>query len=81
MGKEIPPMSQERRHGGGKEGRASVTCAPDSCGIHSLIGVIDTVLLLGYFSACPKRACIVPLPEALDLTVSSFFKMRQIRDI
>jgi hypothetical protein len=45
MGKEIQPMSQERRHGEGKQGRASVTGSPDSCGIHSLIGVIDTALL------------------------------------
>ncbi len=47
---EIQPMSQERRHGGGKQGRAAVTCAPDSGGIHALIGVIDTPLHLRYFS-------------------------------
>ncbi len=34
-------MSQERKHGGGKPGRASVTCSPDSGGMHSLIGAID----------------------------------------
>jgi len=34
-------LSQERRHGGGKQGRASVTGSPDSGGSHSLIGVID----------------------------------------
>ena len=34
-------MSQERRHGGGKQGRASVTCSPDSGGMQYLIGVID----------------------------------------
>jgi len=38
----IQPMSQERIHGGGKQGRASVNRSPDSCGIHSLIGAIDT---------------------------------------
>ncbi len=37
----IQPMSQERRHGGGKPGRASVTGSPDNGGIHSVIGVID----------------------------------------
>ncbi len=50
MGKEFQPMSQERRHGGGKQGRASVTCSPDRGGIHSLIGAIDTPLRLRYFS-------------------------------
>ncbi len=49
-GVEIQPMSQERRHGGGKPGRAAVTCAPDSGGLHSLIGMIDTSRLLRYFS-------------------------------
>ncbi len=57
----IQPMSQERRQGGGKQGRASVTCAPDSGGMHSLMGAIDTPRLLWYFSARPKRACIVPI--------------------
>ena len=47
-------MSQERIHGGGKQGRASVTCSSDSGGMHSLIGVIDTALPFGYFSARPK---------------------------
>ncbi len=47
----IQPMSQERRHGGGQPGRASVTCSPDRGGMQSLMGVIDTVLLLWYFSA------------------------------
>ncbi len=28
-------MIQARRHGGGKQGWASVTCSPDSCGLHS----------------------------------------------
>ena len=45
----IQPMSQERRHVGGKPGRASVTCSPDSGGIHSLIGVIDPPRPLCYF--------------------------------
>jgi len=49
-GVEIQPMSQERRHCGGKQGEASVTCSPDSCGVHSLLGVIDTALLLRYVS-------------------------------
>ena len=50
---EIQPMSQERRHGGAsREGPLS----PDSCGIHSLIGVIDTALLLCDFSVgLPKK--------------------------
>ena len=56
-------MSQERKHGGGKQGRASVTGSPASCGIHSLIGVIDTSRLLPYFFVCLKRACIVPIPR------------------
>jgi len=43
-------MSQERRHGGGKPGDASVTGSPDSGGMHALIGVIDTPLHLRYFS-------------------------------
>ncbi len=30
-------MSQERIHCGGQQGRASVTCSPDSCGMQSLI--------------------------------------------
>jgi len=55
MGNEIQPMSQERRHGGGKQGRASVTCAPDCGGMQSLIGAIDTALLLGYFSGGPNK--------------------------
>jgi len=45
----IQPMSQERRHVGGKPGRASATCSPDSGGIHSLIGVIDPPRPLCYF--------------------------------
>ena len=49
-GREIQPMSQERTHGGGKQGRASVTCSPASGGLHSLIGVIDTAQLLWPFS-------------------------------
>ena len=36
----IQPMNQERSYGGGMQGRVSITCAPDSCGIHSLIGVL-----------------------------------------
>ena len=34
-------VSQERLHGWGQQGRASVTCAPDSGGMQSLLGVID----------------------------------------
>ncbi len=49
-GKEIQPMSQARRHGGGKPGRAFVTGSPDSCGMQSLIGVIDTPQPLRYCS-------------------------------
>jgi len=62
-GRDIQPMSQERRHGGGKQGRAFVTGSPDRGGMHSLIGMIDTVLLRRYFSGWPKRACIVPIPD------------------
>ncbi len=54
----IQPLGQERRHGGGKQGRASVTGSPDRGGMQSLIGAIDTSRLLRYFSARPKRACI-----------------------
>jgi len=61
-GKEIQPLSQERLHGGGKPGRASVNRSPDSCGIHSLMGVIDTGRLLCYFSARLKSPFIVPIP-------------------
>ena len=61
-GGEIQPMSQERRHGGGKPGRASVTGSPERCGMHSLIGVIDTALLLGYCFVCPKRPFQIPIP-------------------
>ena len=39
---EIHPVGQERQHGGGKQGRASVTGSPDRSGMPSLIGVIDT---------------------------------------
>jgi len=46
----IFPLGQERLHGGGKQGRASVTGAPDSGGMQSLIGVIDTSRLLRYVS-------------------------------
>ncbi len=60
-GVEIQPMSQERRHGGGKQGRASVNCSPDSCGMQSLIGVIGTPRRLRDFFVCPKGACIVPI--------------------
>ncbi len=49
-GVEIQPMSQERRHGGGKSGRASVTGSPDRGGMHSLISAIDTPLPLRYCS-------------------------------
>ena len=50
MGKEFQPLSQERRHGGGKYGGASVTGSPDRGGMQSLIGVIDTSLPRRYFS-------------------------------
>ena len=49
MGVEIQPMRQDRLHGGGTPGRASVTGSPDRGGMHSLIGVIDTSRLLRYF--------------------------------
>ena len=62
-GGEIQPMSQERIHGGGKQGRAAVTCSPDCCGMHSLIGVIDPPRLLWYFSGWPKRAFNFPVPN------------------
>ena len=57
---EIQPMSQERRHGGGKPGRASVNCSPDSGGMHSLIGVIDTPRRLRDFFVCPKGRVLFP---------------------
>ena len=56
---EIQPMSQERLNGGG---RASVTGSPDSGGIHSLIGVIDTARLRRYFSGCQKSPFKIPIP-------------------
>jgi len=56
-------MSQERLHGGGKQGRVSVNCSPDSGGIHSLIGVIDTAQVLRYFAVCPKRPFKIPIPQ------------------
>ncbi len=61
-GMESQHMNRERRHGGGKQGRASVTGSPDRGGIPSLIGVIDIALFLRYFSGCPKRAFIFPIP-------------------
>ena len=61
-GGEIQPMSQERLHGGGKPGKASVNCSPFSGGMHSLIGVIDTSRLLRYCSVCPKRPFQIPIP-------------------
>ena len=42
-------MAQEWRHGGGKPGRASVTCAPDRGGMHSLIGMLTPRCLFGTF--------------------------------
>jgi len=68
-GVAIQPMSQERRHGGGKPGRAAVTGSPDSGGIHSLIGVIDTSRLLRYFSGWPKSLFIVPIPERVACSI------------
>jgi len=62
-GGQVNPMRQERRHGGGKPGRASVTCAPDRGGMHSpLIGVFDTVRLLWYFSARSKSPFNFSIP-------------------
>ncbi len=58
----IHPMSQERLRGGGRPGRASVTCSPDSGGMPSLIGVIDTALLRWYFPVQPKRPFKIPIP-------------------
>jgi len=68
MGKEckgggIHPVSQERRHGGGKQGRVSVTGSPASGGMHSLIGAIDPPVSLCYFSGWPTRECVFPIPE------------------
>ncbi len=56
-------MSQERRHGGDKPGKASVNGSPDHGGSHSLIGVIDTPRLLWYFSVQSKRAFKIPIPS------------------
>ncbi len=54
-GVEIQPMSRERRHGGGQQGRAAVNRSPNSGGIHALIGVIDTALLpKGHSLAWPR---------------------------
>ncbi len=61
-GMEIQAMSQERLHGGGRQGRASVTCSPDRGGMHSLIGVIDTARLRWYFSVQSKRPFKIPIP-------------------
>ncbi len=61
-GGQVNPMSQERLLGGGKQGRASVNRSPDSGGIHSLIGAIDTSRLIRYCSGCPKRAFLFPIP-------------------
>ncbi len=69
QGGGIQPMSQERRHGGGKPGRASVTGSPDSYGSHSLMGVIDTSWLLRYFSGWPKSLFIVPIPERVACSI------------
>ena len=55
-------MSQERLLGGGTPGRASVNGSPDSCGIHSLMGVIDTSQLPYLSSGWPKRAFIFTIP-------------------
>jgi len=57
-------MSQERRHGGAsREGPLS----PDSCGIHSLIGVIDTALLLCDFSVgLPKKGVYCSYSPAIS---------------
>ncbi len=55
-------MRQEQRHGGGKPGRASVTCSPDRGGMQSLIGVIDTARLRRYCSGWPKGRLIFLSP-------------------
>ena len=54
-------MSQEGRHGGGTLGRASVTGSPDSSGMQSLIGVIDTALPRQYCSVYNKRPFKIPI--------------------
>jgi len=59
-------MSQERLHGGGKPGRASVTGSPDSGGSHSLIGVIDTVLLFATFLFDQKGRVLFLFPNSVD---------------
>ncbi len=58
---EIQPISQERLNGGSKQGKASVTCSPDSGGMHSRSAVIDTALPLRYFSVYPKRPFKIPI--------------------
>ena len=55
-GGEIQPMSQERSHGGGKPGRASVNCSPDRSGSHSLIGAIDPPAASLVLFCLPKKA-------------------------
>ena len=62
-GKAIQPMSQERLHGGAKQGRASVTGSPDRCGMQSLIGAIDPPRLRRYFLGYPIRALIFTIPQ------------------
>ncbi len=67
MGKEFQPLSQERRHGGGNQGRVAVNGSPDSGGMQSLIGAIDTVLPLRYLSACPKSPLKFLILDAFTL--------------
>jgi len=71
---EIQPMRQERRHCGGEQGRASVTCSPDSGGFHFLIGVIDTAWLLRYFSVYPKSPFKIPIPQFKSLQQAGEFE-------
>jgi len=55
-GAEIQPMSQERRHGGGTQGRASVNSPPDRGGMHSLIGAMDPPVTSLIFPSPAKKA-------------------------
>ena len=59
----IQPLGQERRHGGGKQGRASVTCSPASGGMHSLTGVLTPRCSFGTFLLAPKARLFFLCPR------------------
>ncbi len=59
----VQPMSQERRHCGGTQGRASVTGAPDHGGMHSLIGVLTPRCAFGTFLVAQKGRLFFLFPD------------------